>query len=144
MKTVCIKALSLAEKHYPKKKLQHAIRVAGYAVEIASRDSRKGLQKHLNEDYAFTVGILHDLVEDTEVRMEEIDYNFPIEIAEAVEILTKPDDVAYTDYIDNLLESENILAYWVKKADMKDHLSLKDTLTDRLKQKYLEGLAELL
>lgn len=144
MKTVCIKALSLAEKHYPKKKLQHAIRVAGYAVEIASRDSRKGLQKYLNEDYAFAVGILHDLVEDTEVRMEEIDYNFPIEIAEAVEILTKPDDVAYTDYIDNLLESENILAYWVKKADMKDHLAQVETLTDKLKEKYLPVMHKFL
>ena len=144
MKDVCIKALALAEKHYPKKKLQHAIRVAGYAVEIASRDSRKGVQKHLNEDYAFTVGILHDLVEDANVSLGEIDYLFPVEISEAVEILTKPDDVSYADYIDNLLESEDILAYWVKKADMKDHLAQIDTLTDKLKEKYLPVIHKFL
>jgi hypothetical protein len=32
----------------------------------------------------------------------------------------------------------------VKLADMKDHLMLKETLTDKLKEKYLTGLAELL
>lgn len=34
--------------------------------------------------------------------------------------------------------------YWVKIADMKDHLSQKETLTERLKEKYLEGLVILL
>lgn len=35
-------------------------------------------------------------------------------------------------------------AYWVKLADMKDHLSLTDTLTDKLKEKYLSGMRYLL
>ena len=35
-------------------------------------------------------------------------------------------------------------AYWVKMADMKDHLSQTDTLTDKLKEKYLTALPYLL
>lgn len=36
------------------------------------------------------------------------------------------------------------IAYWVKIADMKDHLIQTATLTDKLKEKYLRGLAILL
>lgn len=140
MEKMCIKALKLAEEVYQKKKLQHAIRVANYAVEIVSHDSRKRLQRHLNEDYAFTVGILHDIVEDTDIKIEEIYDEFPVEIAEAVEILTKPNDVEYVDYIENILKSGNTLAFWVKKADMKDHIAQTETLTDKLKEKYLPVL----
>lgn len=35
-------------------------------------------------------------------------------------------------------------AYWVKLADMKDHLAQTDTLTDKLKDKYLTALPYLL
>ena len=34
--------------------------------------------------------------------------------------------------------------YWVKIADMKDHLAQTDTLTDKLKEKYIEALPYLL
>ena len=35
-------------------------------------------------------------------------------------------------------------AYWVKLADMKDHLAQTETLTDKLKEKYLAALPYLL
>ncbi len=35
-------------------------------------------------------------------------------------------------------------AYYVKFADIKEHLYLTDTLTNRLKEKYLNGLRYLL
>lgn len=140
MDRMVLKALTLAEKYYPKKKLQHALRVALYASEIARTDARCGLQKHLTVDYAFTVGILHDIVEDTDVSQGYIEEEFPIYVAEAVELLTKSEDVSYVDYIDNLLASEDLLAFWVKKADMKDHIEQTETLTDKLKEKYLPVL----
>ena len=34
--------------------------------------------------------------------------------------------------------------YWVKIADMRDHLEQTDTLTDKLKEKYLAALPYLL
>lgn len=140
MEKMCIKALKLAEEVYPKKKLQHAVRVANYAVEIAELDKRSGTKPYLVSDYVFTVGILHDIVEDTDVPLEYIQEEFNIYISEAVKLLTKPEDVSYIDYIDNLLNSGDILAFWVKKADMKDHIAQTETLTDKLKEKYLPVL----
>lgn len=136
MNSMCIQALELAEKAYPKKKLQHAIRVANYAVEIAELDSRCETMTYLNTDYVFTVAILHDLVEDTWVSQFMIDEQFDEHISDAVTLLTKPEDVEYKDYIDNLVKSGDILAYWVKKADMKDHMAQTDTLTEKLVNKY--------
>lgn len=40
--------------------------------------------------------------------------------------------------------NDYLCAYWVKLADMKDYLSLTNTLTDRLKEKYLSRLRYLL
>jgi (p)ppGpp synthase/HD superfamily hydrolase len=136
----CIKALQIAEDVYPKKKLQHAIRVANYAVEIAELDARYGTEPYLNSDCVFIVGILHDVVEDTEVPLGYIQEEFNVYISEAIGLLTKPEDVDYKDYIDNLLAAKDILAYWVKKADMKDHIAQTETLTDKLKEKYLPVL----
>jgi HD superfamily phosphohydrolase YqeK len=65
MNKMCVEALIIAEKYYSKKKLQHAIRVANYASEIANIDYRMELEPYLTSDHAFTVGILHDILEDT-------------------------------------------------------------------------------
>ena len=48
----------------------------------------------------------------------------------------------YEEYIAKIPKGS--IAYWVKLADMKDHLTLTDTLTEKLKEKYLRGLAILL
>jgi (p)ppGpp synthase/HD superfamily hydrolase len=136
MDSMCIKALELAEKAYPKKKLQHAIRVANYAVQIAELDSRCETRTYLNTNYVFVVAILHDIVEDTEVPLGYIQNEFDVYVSEAVELLTKPEDVEYKDYIENLVQSGDILAYWVKKADMKDHMAQTATLTEKLVNKY--------
>ena len=68
---------------------------------------------------------------------------------EALKFLTKPKDMKYTEYCKKLRPGYHATdaqrcAYYVKIADMKDHLAQTETLTDRLKKKYLEGLAELL
>ena len=78
-------------------------------------------------------------------------YNFqslPEYFKNALILLTKPKEVSYVDYCKELRCTDftnwKMCAYWVKLADMKDHLCQKETLTDKLKEKYLEGLAELL
>lgn len=50
------------------------------------------------------------------------------------------------DYIKNLnnKSDEYPEAYWVKLADMKNHLAQTATLTYKLKGKYLEALSYLL
>jgi (p)ppGpp synthase/HD superfamily hydrolase len=129
--------------NYDKKKMAHAQRVADYAAEIALRDADFARHSYTETD-AYVTGLLHDLLEDTHCSFDEFYSTFPSHITEAVTILTKEDDETYDQYIDRVLESENILAFDVKKADMKDHLALKDTLTDKLKAKYFPHIAKFL
>lgn len=130
-------ALDLARQYYDEKTYAHALRVAGYVAD------NKAIPANLRDE-CICLAIMHDLLEDTDYRPDDIPENFKI----ALELLTKPKEMSYKEYCQSLQCSRGtgprICAYFVKLADMKDHLSLKDTLTDKLKAKYLEGLAELL
>ena len=126
-----IGVMNLAETYYSKKKLKHAIRVAGFACADA--------QTRTNVDplSAFIVGIAHDLLEDTECSHEELEWAIGENLMSSVIILTKSDDVTYEDYIAEIKLSNDQLAIIVKKADFKDHFSEKETLAPELIQKYL-------
>lgn len=105
------------------------------------------IDKPTKED-AIIVAILHDLLEDTDLKEEDLLKIFDENIVNAVKILTKDKEQSYVNYCIEIKNSISLssgqLAYWVKLADMKDHLSKTETLTDKLKAKYLEGLAYLL
>ncbi len=133
---------ALAKEKYDKETFEHAKRVADYAMNHP-------LEYHFDEhdkEVLYQVALLHDIIEDTDFRftfenvtMNGIDY----ETVRAVIILTNSGE-KYTEYCERVRGSGNKFAYIAKLADMKDHLSLTDTLTDRLKEKYLRGLAVLL
>lgn len=81
------------------------------------------------------------------------DYVYMFIDSKVLERLTKKTSENYIDYIKRLRtlrdSSETdtidlIVAYIVKLADMKDHLMQKDTLTDKLKEKYWNALPYLL
>ena len=130
-------ALDLARQYYDEKTYAHALRVAGYIVD------NKAIPVDFRDE-CVCLAIMHDLLEDTDYKPYDIPENFKI----ALELLTKPKEMSYKEYCQSLQCSRGtgpkICAYFVKLADMKDHLNLKDTLSDRLKNKYLEGLAILL
>lgn len=130
-------AMRVAAKFYDEKTFQHCMRVAKYVSENSSIP-----QDYIDE--CVCLGILHDLYEDTECKRIPCGDNFE----KALQLLTKPKDMNYIDYCKRLRPTSGThyenCAYWVKLADMKDHLCLKETLTDRLKEKYLAGMAELL
>lgn len=130
-------ALKLANEYYSKEDYAHALRVAGYVSEMM-------VIPYAYRDECVCLAIMHDLIEDTEF----IPQGLPEYFEKALELLTKPKEMNYIDYCKQLRCTENtnykMCAYWVKLADMKDHLSQTETLTDKLKEKYLEGLAYLL
>lgn len=133
-----IKVMNLAQKYYPKNKLKHAIRVAGFACTDA--------QTRTNVDSlsAFIVGIAHDLLEDTECSHEELERAIGEKLMSSVIILTKSDDITYEDYITEVKLSNDPLAILVKKADIKDHFSQEETLTKKLIGKYLPHIKDFL
>lgn len=134
-------ALNFAKKYYSKEGYDHAMRVAGYVaeMEIIPREYR---------DECIALAMMHDLCEDTDFSESYSFQSLPECFKAALVLLTKPKDIPYANYCKTLRCTDytnwKMCAYWVKLADMKDHLCQKETLTDRLKEKYLEGLAELL
>lgn len=130
-------ALKMAKQYYPKDKYDHAIRVMGYVAE-------NEMIPYDHKDDCIALAIMHDLIEDTEYTGSGLPQN----MYKALKVLSKPKDEDYIAYIKRIKECNHtdwgMCAYWVKLADMKDHLAQTETLTDRLKDKYLKALPYLL
>lgn len=94
-----------------------------------------------------TVALLHDVVEDTPVTLEELRrQGFPELVMEAVDILTKRPGSDYRDYIQRV--KQNPLALTVKIADMTHNMDLSRIKNPQAKdfariQKYNKILGEL-
>jgi hypothetical protein len=130
------KAMALIEQLHKQKTLRHSIRVAYMAIEG---------EDPTIEDWIFQVGLLHDLLEDTDYTAEQLaEDGFAPAVIKAVQILTKSKDEDYGVYIGRIFDSGNHLAIRVKRADMKDHLMRTETLTDKLKEKYLPHIWKFL
>lgn len=132
-------AIHAARIYYDKETLGVVKRVAGYTSdnEAIPIDIR-------NE--CWCVAMMHDLLEDTDYEPYELYPNYECTY-KALRILTNKGE-KYEDYCERIHNSTGTrygqIAWFVKLADIKDHLVLKDTLTDKLKEKYLNGLRHLL
>ena len=130
--------VKLCYENYDEKTMKHALRVAEYALDNI-------LSSSLLHDEIYVTALCHDLIEDTKISLENIDDILKNDnVKRALSILTKPHNENYTNYIRNIKASNNKLAYCIKLADMKDHLSQSETLTDKLKEKYWNVLPYLL
>lgn len=131
--------LKISEKYYDKDTFYHAIRVA---VNVAN-DNLIPTDKL---DDCIVLALLHDLFEDTDSNLEDFNACFNYRVETCLEMLTKNKEDTYEQYLNNI--KENYInypeAYWVKLADIKDHLTQTETLTDELKEKYLKALPCLL
>jgi (p)ppGpp synthase/HD superfamily hydrolase len=67
--------------------------------------------------------LLHDVVEDSDVTLGDLTVTgYPVEVVEAVALLTHQEGQEYSDYIEGI--RENPIARRVKMADLKDNLDL--------------------
>lgn len=88
--------------------------------------------------------ILHDVVEDTAVTVEEIKLRFGEVVAEAVDALTRRDNETYAGYIKRL--KPNHIARKIKLADLRDNLGRIDQLPPHkraVRNRYQKGLVQL-
>lgn len=72
--------------------------------------------EQMDDEASTCVALLHDVVEDTEVTLDELAEEFPPEIVEAVRLLTHDPSVEYADYVRSI--RGNSLARKVKLADI--------------------------
>ncbi len=96
---------------------------------------------HLKDINMKIVGLLHDLIEDTDITYNDLlEVGFTKNIIDAVELLTKKEE--YDKYIDRIINSNNKIALMVKKVDLENNMDLsrikKPTSKDydRLNNKY--------
>ncbi len=130
-------AIKVAREYYDDATYQHAMRVAAYVTnDNLIPDDKK--------DNCVVLAIMHDLLEDTKFNISTFSINYYLK--DCLQILTKDTEIAYEEYIRNIKDKYTYRpeAYWVKLADIKDHLCQTETLTEKLKEKYLSVIPYLL
>lgn len=75
------------------------------------------LAEQMPDEYTTCVALLHDVVEDTAVTLEDLAAIFPQEIIDAVRTMTHGKDEPYLDYVRRV--KENPIAKAVKLADLE-------------------------
>ena len=79
------------------------------------------LAEQMTDEDTITAALLHDVVEDTDYTLEDLEkLGFSPQVLEAVALLTHADDVPYLEYVAKL--KHNPIAKAVKLADL-DHNS---------------------
>jgi (p)ppGpp synthase/HD superfamily hydrolase len=82
------------------------------------------LMHAMDNDIERVCALLHDVVEDSELTLEDlVQYGFPETLIEAVGLLTKTKQVTFDEYLDNI--KQNPIAKKVKLADLRDNSRLE-------------------
>lgn len=94
------------------------------------------------------VALLHDVLEDTDVPLSELQEKFPVRVVEAVVALTRREGETYRQFIERI--SVNELARVVKRQDLKHNMDPKRIIPgmaqeqrDSLFKRYMRALAYL-
>ena len=74
------------------------------------------LAEQMKDELTTCVALLHDVVEDTSVTMDDLAREFPEEVIAALKLLTHGEGVAYLDYVRAI--KQNPAAVAVKIADL--------------------------
>lgn len=75
---------------------------------------------HCTTEYSVCAALLHDVVEDTSITLEQLSQEFPKEIIDAVACLTHAPEVDYATYIRGI--AKNPIAREVKVHDLEHNL----------------------
>lgn len=76
--------------------------------------------EEMKDEISTCAALLHDVVEDTDVSMEQLREIFPKEVTDAVELLTRKPDIDYFTYVRRL--KGNPVAKAVKFADLRHNM----------------------
>ena len=99
------------------------------------------IAESMQDEVRCTVALLHDVVEDTNVTIDNLKENgFPDEVMEAIDILTKKKDQEYAEYIRNIAKNE--IAIDVKIADIIHNLDRTRSLGEMAVSKVKYDLYE--
>ena len=108
------------------------------------------LAESMDDEFSCCAALLHDVVEDTDITMEQLSREFPPEVITILKLLTHKDDTDYFDYIRAI--RENPAAVKIKLADLKHNSDqsrcegsdISEVTRERLRQKYQKATAILM
>ena len=97
------------------------------------------LAEQMDDEISCTVALLHDVVEDTEITIKDLAKLFPVEVIDAVNLLTRNNETSYYEYIEAL--KSNKVAVKVKLADLDHNLDItRMTYEDSLESVKVKAL----
>ena len=105
------------------------------------------LAEQMSDEYSTCVALLHDVVEDTDVTLQELAAIFPKEVVNAVAVMTHGKDEPYLEYVARV--KENPIAKAVKLADLRhnsDQTRMENATEEKLayfREKYKKAFAIL-
>lgn len=104
------------------------------------------LAEQMDNEIECTVALLHDVVEDTQYSMQDLEKEFPREVIEALKLLTHDKSVDYFEYVEKV--KANPTAKKVKIADVMHNSdeSRLDSITEKdlkRREKYKKAIALL-
>jgi len=98
-----------------------------------------------------TVGLLHDVIEDTDITACDLrELGFKENVINSVKLLTRDKQIPYQTYIDNIINSNDKIALNVKIEDMKHNMKkdrmekLSKETCEKLNKKYSEAYIKLI
>ena len=74
------------------------------------------LAEQMDDEITCCAALLHDVVEDTHITLEDLSRNFPEEVIAILSLLTHRDDIPYFDYVRAI--KSNPAAVKIKLADI--------------------------
>lgn len=107
------------------------------------------LAEQMDTEIAAIVALLHDVVEDTDWAIEDLEKEgFPPEVTGTLKLLTHDDGSAYMDYVKRIADANNIYAKQVKLVDLRHNsdlsrLSVVDEKSLARIEKYAQAIAIL-
>lgn len=78
------------------------------------------LAEQMTDEISTCVALLHDVVEDTPITIEELEQEFPKQVTDSLRLLTHKEGTDYFDYVRAI--KENPIAVKVKLADLAHNL----------------------
>lgn len=75
------------------------------------------LAEQMTDEITVCIALLHDVAEDTDITIAELEKEFPVDVTEALKLLTHDKNTDYFDYIRKIKESP--AASVVKLSDLR-------------------------
>lgn len=98
----------------------------------------------ITKEAILVASLLHDIIEDTSITYDVISNEFGFDVAEIVQLLTRPREMEYADYIFSIMDGPypyKIAAAIIKKADLLHNSS--NFPVDKRNNKYSKYLLSM-